>query len=323
MLMERKKSSRQRPWSVVKQTFNNWLGDQASSISAALAFYCAFSIAPLLVIVVSIMGWLVGSQAADAHIAAQMRMLFGPASADVVLQAMHSARQEQGIWATIVSVITLVIGATTVFSALESALQQIWGTSAKARGGWRGFLRTRVISFGFILAVGFLLLVSLTMTTALAGLRDWVGNRYEGLVAALGVADIVLSTALGTGLIALMYRYLPATRLDWRHVLLGAFVTTLLFQIGRWAIGLYLGRSTEPSSFGAAASFAALLLWLYYSAQIFLLGAEFTATIGGSRQPVVTPQAGSDRSDRAPAASASRSHHAGARPLRTRGSGPA
>jgi len=171
-----------------------------------------------------------------------------------------------------------------VFSALESALQQIWGTRDKVLRGWRGFLRTRVISFGFILAVGFLLLVSLTLTTALAGLRDWVGNRYEGLVAILGVVELILSTALGTGLIALMYRYLPATRLGWRHVLLGALVTTLLFQVGRWAIGLYLGRSTEPTSFGAAASFAALLLWLYYSAQVFLLGAEFTAVIGGTRR---------------------------------------
>ena len=251
------------------------------------------------------MGWLVGSEAADAHIGAQMQLLFGAASAELILQAMHSARQEEGVWATIVSIITLIIGATTVFSALESALQQIWGTREKALGGWRGFLRTRVISFGFILAVGFLLLVSLTMTTALAGLRDWVGHRYEGLVATVGVVEVVLSTALGTGLIALMYRYLPATRLGWRHVLSGALVTTLLFQVGRWAIGLYLGRSTEPTSFGAAASFAALLLWLYYSAQVFLLGAEITAVIGGTRAEL-NPQADSDRSAPAPVASASR-----------------
>jgi membrane protein len=283
MLMERKQPRRLRGWGVVKESFANWLDDQASSISAALAFYCAFSMTPLLLIVVTVIGWLIGTQAADAQIGAQMRALFGSASAGLILEAMHSARQEEGIWATIVSIVTLIVGATTVFSALESALQQIWGTRDKGLRGWRGFLRTRVISFGFILAVGFLLLVSLTLTTALAGLRDWVGNRYEGLVAILGVVEFVLSTALGTGLIALMYRYLPATRLAWRHVLLGAFVTTLLFQVGRWAIGLYLGRSTEPTSFGAAASFAALLLWLYYSAQVFLLGAEFTAVIGGTR----------------------------------------
>ena len=276
---------RQSTWANLKATFNNWLGDQATSISAALAFYCAFSIAPLLVIVVSIMSWLVGAEVADAHIRGQLTLLFGSSSSYMIVEAMRSARKQEGVMGTIVSIVTLIIGATTVFAALESALRQIWGSREAAISGWRGFLRTRLVSFGFVLAVGFLLLVSLTLSTAVSGMRDWVGERYTGLVAVLGVVEFVLSTALGTGLIALMYRYLPVLRLDWRHVLLGAFVTTLLFQLGRWAIGLYLGRSTEPTSFGAAASFAALLLWLYYSAQIFLLGAEFTAVIGGTRAP--------------------------------------
>jgi membrane protein len=274
---------------VARHTFNNWLGDQATSISAALAFYCAFSIAPLLVIVVTIMAWMVGSEVADAHVGAQLQLLFGKSTADMILQAMRSAQQEQGVWATIVSVITLIVGATTVFSALESALEQIWGVKKSGPGGWRAFVRTRFISFGFVLAVGFLLLVSLTLTTALAGLRDWVGHSYEGLVGMLGATELVLSTALGVGLVALIYRYLPATRLAWRHVFIGALATTLLFQVGRWGIGLYLGRSTQPTSFGAAASFAAMLLWLYYSAQIFLLGAEFTAVIGGSRKARKAP----------------------------------
>jgi membrane protein len=274
---------------LVKATFNNWLGDQATSISAALAFYCAFSIAPLLVIVVSILGWLVGAEAADAHIDSQLTLLFGAASADLIVEAMRSARQDQGIVATMVSIVTLIIGATTVFAALESALQQVWGSHDEGPSGWRGFVRTRVVSFGFVLAVGFLLLVSLTVSTAVSGMRDWIGHRYTGLVTVLGVVEFILSTALGTGLVAMMYRYLPALRLPWRQVLLGAFVTTLLFQLGRWAIGLYLGRSTEPSSFGAAAAFAALLLWLYYSAQIFLFGAEFTAVLGGTRKPTENP----------------------------------
>jgi membrane protein len=271
------------PWALAKTAVSNWLSDQASSISAALAFYSAFSIAPLLVIAVAVIGWIVGAQAADTFVGSQLQLLFGESTARMVVDAMHAARKTQGIWATIVSVVTLIIGATTVFGALESALRQVWGTRLEQPGGWRGFLRTRVISFGFILAIGFLLLVSLTMTTALSGLRDWVGHRYEGLVTILGVLEFVLSTALGTGLIALMYRYLPAVRLAWRQVLLGALVTTLLFQAGRWGIGLYLGKATQPSTFGAAASFAALLLWLYYSAQIFLLGAEFTAVLGGTR----------------------------------------
>jgi membrane protein len=274
---------------MLKTTVSNWLSDQASSISAALAFYSAFSIAPLLVIAVAVTGWIVGAQAADSYIADQLRLLFGESTAKMVVEAMHSARRTEGIWATVVSIVTLIIGATTVFSALESALRQVWGTTAEQPGGWRGFVRTRVISFGFILAVGFLLLVSLTLTTALSGLRGWVAHRYEGIIGLLGALEFVVSTALGTGLIALMYRYLPAVRQSWRHVLLGAFVTTLLFQAGRWGIGLYLGRATQPSTFGAAASFAALLLWLYYSAQIFLLGAEFTAVMGGSRVAKKSP----------------------------------
>jgi membrane protein len=282
-------------WTTIKQTVANWLSDQATSISAALAFYSAFSLAPLLVIAVAVIGWIVGAQAADAHIAAQLKLLFGESTAKMIVEAMHAAQRTQGIWATVVSVVTLIIGATTVFSALESALRQIWGTTAEQPGGWRGFLRSRIVSFGFILAVGFLLLVSLTMTTALSGLRGWIAHRYEGITTLLGLVEFVVSTALGTGLIALMYRYLPAVRLSWRHVLVGALVTTLLFQVGRWGIGLYLGRATQPTTFGAAASFAALLLWLYYSAQIFLLGAEFTAVLGGSRVDKQEPQ----RKDRA------------------------
>jgi membrane protein len=275
----------QRGWPLIKTTVQNWMADQASSISAALAFYCAFSLAPLLVIAVVLLGWIVGAQAADAHVGLQLTALFGKPTSKMIVDAMHAARQTHGVVATLVSVGTLIIGATTIFSALESALEQVWGTRRDASGGWRGFVRTRVISFGFVLAIGFLLLVSLTISTAIAGLRSWVANRYEGVVAVLGVVEFVVSTALGTGMIALIYRYLPAYRLAWRHVLKGALVTALLFQIGRWAIGLYLGRATEPTSFGAAASFAALLLWLYYSAQIFLIGAEFTAVIAGSREP--------------------------------------
>jgi membrane protein len=151
--------------------------------------------------------------------------------------------------------------------------------------GWRSFVRARLISFGFILAIGFLLLVSLTLTTALAALRGYVLRHFEGLVGVLASMDFLLSIVLGTALVALMYRYLPARRLAWRHVIIGALVTALLFHLGRWGIGLYLGRATQPTAYGAAASFAALLLWLYYSAQIFLFGAEFTACLGQSRTP--------------------------------------
>jgi membrane protein len=183
------------------------------------------------------------------------------------------------------SAVMLLVGASTVFAALQEALQQIWGGRASLPSGWRAFIRTRLLSFGFILAIGFLLLVSLTLTTALAALRGYVTRHFEGMVGLLAGVDFLLSIALGTGLVALMYRYLPAKRLAWRHVLTGALVTALLFHLGRWGIGLYLGKATQPTAYGAAASFAALLLWLYYSAQIFLFGAEFTACLGRSRKP--------------------------------------
>jgi len=272
-------------WSVLKGTTDNWLDDQASSISAALAFYCAFSLAPLLIIIVTIAGWIVGGELAYSYLDSQITLLFGRQSAELILEAMRSAQSTDGIWATTLSAVMLLVGASTVFAALESALRQVWGGRDAIRRDWRGFVRARLISFGFILAIGFLLLVSLTLTTALAALRSYVLRHFEGMVGLLASMDFLLSIALGTGLVALMYRYLPARRLAWRHVLIGALVTALLFHLGRWAIGLYLGRATQPTAYGAAASFAALLLWLYYSAQIFLFGAEFTACLGQSRRP--------------------------------------
>jgi membrane protein len=272
-------------WKVLKGTTDNWLDDQASSISAALAFYCAFSLAPLLIITVSIAGWIVGDEVAYSYLGSQVTLLFGSQSAELIMQAMQSAQSTDGIWATTVSIVMLLIGASTVFAALESALQQIWGGRENIPRGFSAFVRARLISFGFILAIGFLLLVSLTLTTALAALRGYVLRHFEGLVGILASLDFLLSVGLGTGLVALIYRYLPKRRLAWRHVFIGALVTALLFHAGRWAIGLYLGRATQPTAYGAAASFAALLLWLYYSAQIFLFGAEFTACLGQSRKP--------------------------------------
>ncbi|MEO8061257.1 MAG: YihY/virulence factor BrkB family protein [Pseudomonadota bacterium] len=272
-------------WQILKGTTDNWLEDQASSISAALAFYCAFSLAPLLIIIVSIAGWIVGGDLAYSYVGNQLTMLFGKPSATLILEAMKGAKTTDGAWATAVSVIMLLIGASTVFAALESALQQVWGGRDALQRNWRASVRARLISFGFILAIGFLLLVSLTLTTALAALRGYALRHFEGVVGLFASVDLLLSIGLGTGLVALMYRYLPEKRLAWRHVLTGALVTAILFHLGRWGIGLYLGRATQPTAYGAAASFAALLLWLYYSAQIFLFGAEFTACLGQSRTP--------------------------------------
>jgi len=269
---------------LVRRCVECWSSDNASTVGAALAFYCAFSLAPLLVIISTVAGWVIGSSAAYGQIGAQLNDLFGPATAHTLLGAVKSSQQAQGLFATWVSAITLLISATTVFSALEYALEAIWEDTTPATRGIRRCIRRRLLSVGFILALGFLLLVSLTVTTALATLRRQVAADHAAVVGVIGALDLVLSLLLVAGLFALIYRYMPARRLPWRVVLCGGALTAALFYVGRWAIGLYLAHSTQPTAFGAAASFAALLLWLYYSAQIFLFGAEFTAVLGGLRR---------------------------------------
>src|SRR3984957_10475435 len=275
-----------------------WSSDNASTTGAALAFYCAFSLAPLLVIVLTLAGLIVGATAAYSQVGAQLNSLFGPSTAAIVLQAVKTAQQPQGLLATLLSVVTLLISATTVLAAIEAALEQMWSSAAIAPPGVRGWLRTRFLSFGFILTLGFLLLVSLTVSTALAAVRARIAASHPALVGAVGTLDFLMSLGLVSALFALIYRYMPARRLAWPVALSGGVLTAILFDIGRWAIGLYLAHSTQPSAFGAAASFAALLLWLYYTAQIFLFGAEFTACLGGVRDEKSTPDksAGSKRS---------------------------
>lgn len=270
-------------WTLAKCAVKNWVEDRSSSAGAALAFFSAFSLAPLLVILLTVAGWIVGTEAAYGQLSDTLTQLFGRATADVLLEAMKHSQESEGFAAAAISIVSLIIGATTVFAALEEALDNIWRAQALAPSGIWGWLRVRILSFGMILAVGFLLLVSLSITAALAALRSMMASRFTELVIVTSALDFVISVALVTGLIALLYRYLPSKRLPWRPALIGGFVTALLFYLGRWLIGLYLARATQPSAFGAAASFAAMLLWLYYSAQIFLLGAEFTACAGGIR----------------------------------------
>jgi membrane protein len=268
----------------VKCAVTHWASHNSATTGAALAFYCAFSLAPLLIILVTIAGWIVEADVAYGYLGDQLTALFGQATARILLQAMHSSQTTGGGIATLISIGSLVIGATTVFAALEAALEQIWGASTLAPTGVRGWLRTRLLSFGVILAVGFLLLVSLSISTALTALRGMIAKRFAELVVLTAALDFAISIGLITGLIALIYRYLPARRLPWHPILWGALVTALLFHLGRFVVALYLSRSTQPSAFGAAAAFAAMLLWLYYTAQIFLLGAEFTACLGGVRE---------------------------------------
>jgi membrane protein len=278
---------------IAKRAAENWISDNASTTGASLAFFCAFSIAPLLVIVLTIIGWIVGETAAYSQIGAQLNALFGPSTATILLGAIKSSQQSEGTLAAVISIVTLLIGATTVLSALETLLEQIWKSEALAPGGIRGWIRTRFLSLGFILALGFLLLVSLNVSTGLSTIQKNMGMQHPVAVGVLGAADLLLSIALVAFLFAVIFRYLPARRLPWKTVAIGGILTAVLFDLGRWVVGLYLAHSTQPSAFGAAASFATLLLWLYYTSLIFLYGAEYTACLGGLRDEsvkAVTPK---------------------------------
>ncbi len=270
-------------WKLITCATNYWLSDNASTLGASLAFYCAFSLAPLLVLIVTATGWIVGADAAYSYVGQQLSDLFGSGTADVLIEAARNSQTGDGTIATVISIVTLLIGATTIFSALQSALHVIWGVQTQAPSGILGFVRSRLLSLGLILALGFLLLISLTLSTALSALQSMLTQRLAVWALFAGALDFALSALLATALFALTYQYMPARRVAWRLVAAGALVTALLFQFGRWAIGLYLGTSTQPSAFGAAASFVALLLWLYYSAQIFLWGAEFTSCLANLR----------------------------------------
>jgi membrane protein len=272
-----------RLWSLMRCAAWYWNADNGSNTGAALAFYCAFSLAPLLVILLTLAGIFVGQESAYGEVGGQLTALFGPSTAKVILGAVRSAQETRGTWATAISIVTLLIGATTVLAALQQALEQIWQCSALAVSGVYGWFRTRLLSFAFILTLGFLLLVSLTISTAVTNLRTRVAIGYPAAVGALGVFDFMLSLLVIAGLFALIYRYMPARHLPWRAVALGGLLTAVLFEAGRWIISLYLAHSTQPSAYGAASSFAALLLWLYYTSLIFLFGAEFTACLGGVR----------------------------------------
>lgn len=258
-----------------------WSADNVSTTGAALAYYCAFSIAPLLVILLTIAGWILGAQAAFSQVGAQVTALFGPATAKILLDAVKSSQQMHGLISTVTSVVSLLIGATTVLSALQSALNQIWNSGKLVRSGAWGWIQSRFLSLGFILALGFLLLVSLTVSTGLSHMQNRMQGQHTALLSAIGILDFLVSLLVIGSLFGLIFRFMPARRLPWRVAAAGGLLTAILFEAGRWAIGLYLAHSTQPSAFGAAASFAALLLWLYYTAQIFLFGAEFTACLGG------------------------------------------
>jgi membrane protein len=264
-------------WSLARETLASWSDDYASSMGAALAYYTMFSIAPLLLIVISVAGLFFGEQAARGEILDQLEGLMGVEGAHAVQALLASVNHPKaGVLATLFGVGALVIGATTVIGELQNALDRIWrAPRRRSEGSIANWLHSRLLSLGMIMGTGFLLMVSLLASALLAGLQRWFG-RYVNLGAAASAIDFLVSFAFITVAFAMIYKLMPRVRIEWRDVWIGAIVTSLLFTIGKMAIGVYIGRSAVASTFGAAASLVAMVVWVYWSAQIFLLGAEFT-----------------------------------------------
>lgn len=263
-----------------KRAGAGWSNDNASSMGAAIAFYTLLSLAPLLVLVIMLAGFFIGQDEAQRIVITTLGGLVGDTGAQGIQSLLQAARNPgSGLVATLVSVATLAVGAISVFTELKSDLDRIWKTKAPQSAGLWGFIRTRLLSFGLVVTLGFLLLISLVVSAALS----FVGNAFfGGAEAAMHALDFVGSVVVSTILFGAVYRVLPSTRIEWRDVLVGAFVTAVLFWLGKLAIGLYLGKSSVASSFGAAGTIVVTIVWVYYSAMIFFFGAEFTREYSAS-----------------------------------------
>jgi membrane protein len=264
--------------SLFKQTASEWMEDDAPTLGAALAYYTVFSLAPLMTIAIAIAGFFFGKEAAQGQIFDELRGLLGEEGGKAVEEMVQSASAQPtaGIVATIISVIMLLFGASGVFGQLQASLNAIWGVKPKPGRGVLGMIQDRLLSFGFTLVVGFLLLVSLLLTAGLALVANWIGGLMPGSETLAYILNIVLSLAMITLLFATIFKFLPDAKIAWHDVWIGAFLTALLFTIGKFALGIYLGKSGMASSYGAAGSLIVLLLWVYYSSQILFFGAEFT-----------------------------------------------
>lgn len=264
-------------WSLGKESVWAWSNDYAPSMGAAIAFYTIFSLAPILIIAIAVAGFVFGEETARAEVMRQIDDVAGEEAAAAVEEVLREASLPgRGITAMVLGLIAMVIGATTVFTELRSALNRIWQVPDPPEGGIWQMLWSRLIAFVLVLAVAGLLLGMVAISAVISALGDLWSSYLGGWDIALRIVDLVVSFAILSTLFALIYQYVPHADIAWSDVWLGAAVTAVLFIIGRVLIGLYLGTAGVGSGFGAAGSLVVLLMWVYYSAQIFLLGAEFT-----------------------------------------------
>ena len=277
-----------------------WWDDDALRLGASLAYYTLFAIAPILLVATAVAGMVFGAEAVRGEIVGQLDQLVGGEGARAVQSLLEGASQRRsGMVATAFGTVTFVIAATGAFLELQGALNTIWRVKPRLGTNVRAFLLDRVRSFGLVLAVGFLLMVSLAVTAALAALNGWLAGRAPSIPLLWSGVSMFVSLVVTTVLFALLFRFLPDVHLRWRDVIAGAVVTAVLFTIGQQLIGLYLGQSSMASSYGAAGSVMILLLWVYYSCQILLLGAEFTRVYAERQgtKPLVESFAEKDRDE--------------------------
>jgi membrane protein len=276
-------------WPMLKETFSLWNENDAPRLGAALAFYTILSLAPLVVLVLAIVALVFGHSNAQSQLLDQVESMVGRQGSEAVKGMIEQAQKpSSGALASIIGVLTLLVGASGVFGELRSALNKMWAVKPKSEGGVWGLIKERFFSFGMVLAVGFLLMVSLVVSTALAALGKFFGGILPMPEFLLGAINFLVSFAGTTALFALIFRYVPETKVAWRDVWIGATMTGLLFTIGKFLIGLYLGKSAVGSAYGAAGSLVVIIVWVYYSAMIFLFGAEFTHVFesgGNGRNP--------------------------------------
>jgi len=277
-------------WELLKQTVSEWMEDKVARLGAALAFYSVLSIAPLLVIITALAGAFFGREAASGEIVAQIEDLVGHAGAQAIQAMIANANElETGTWAALIGLITLLFGASCVFAELQDALNTIWEVQPKSGRVLWTIIKDRFLSFAMVLGTGFLLLVSLAISAALNAMGTWLREGVAHSHFFIQIVEKGVSFAVFGGLFALIFKVVPDVRVPWRSALLGAAVTAILFTIGKYCLGAYLGRASFMSAYGAAGSFVVLIVWIYYSAQILYFGAELSQVDARLRdQPVPT-----------------------------------
>jgi membrane protein len=270
-------------FSLLKDTAASWSEHNAQKMGAALAYYTALSLAPLVIMVVGVAGMLVSKDKVRKEVVAQVSTLVGEAGKNTIDSILSNPRNHKaGKWATIIGSVVLLIGASGVFGELQDSLNTIWQVPAGKRR-WRLLLKKRLLSIGMVFALGFLVLVSLLLSAAIVAVRAYLKGRAPDLDAIWEIGNTCISLVLITLLFAAVFRFLPDTRIAWRDVWLGAALTAALFFLGKFLLGLYFAHSAFASAYGAAGSLLIVLVWVFYSAQIFFFGAEFTYTFACRR----------------------------------------